>query len=146
MKIAELLAEEISHDKPVTRDELNILVRYLDRLWERIMPASGIKTDLDTRFSSHFLDRVNDDRNNKQITLVELGALFKKAYETYGKKIVSMGPNHEAVLKDMRSDVNIPFVLTWDRDSNNLELIAKTVMRKRGFKSSSPALVVEKTG
>ena len=144
MKISDLFENADPGSRPVTREELKSLTKYLDLLWAKIKPAAGIKTDLDTTFTGHFLDRVNDPRNQRQITLAELGAIFKKAYQTYGKKIVAMGADTQAVLTDMRSDINIPFVLTWDRDNNELDLVAKTVMRKKGFKSTNPAIVVEK--
>jgi hypothetical protein len=44
-----------------------------------------------------------------------------------------MGPDAEAVIKDMRSDVNLPFVLNWDNNNKELDLVAKTVMRKKNF-------------
>ena len=39
-----------------------------------------------------------------------------------------MGPDAEAVMKDMRTDVNVPFALQWD--GKELDSVAKTVMRK----------------
>ena len=54
-----------------------------------------------------------------------------------------MGAKAQAVIADMNSDVNIPFVLTIDKKNNELDLIAKTVMRKKDFKTSNPVLRVE---
>jgi len=88
---------------------------------------------IDVEFTRHFLDRVNDNRNKTQITLKELAILFKDAYNKYGKQIAQMGPDAEAVIKDMRSDVNLPFVLNWDSSNQELDLVAKTVMRKKDF-------------
>ena len=45
-----------------------------------------------------------------------------------------MGPDSEAVMKDLESDINIPFVLKWDRDNQELDLVAKSIMRKKNFK------------
>jgi hypothetical protein len=53
-----------------------------------------------------------------------------------------MGPDAEAVLKDMQTDVNMPFVLQWDSKNKELDLVAKTVMRKKGFKTPDPELVI----
>ena len=86
----------------------------------------------------HFLDRVNDARNKKQITVAELIRLFKQSYKKYGKKIAKLGPDAEAVINDMQTDVNMPFVLKWD--GKELDLIAKTVMRKKDFKTPDPKL------
>jgi len=111
---------------------LDILGKHLDRLFA----AVGI----DVEFTRHFLDRVNDRRNKQPITLKELAILFKDAYNKYGKRIAQMGPDAEAVIKDMRSDVNVPFALDWDSNKQELDLIAKTVMRKKDFRTSNPEL------
>ena len=52
-----------------------------------------------------------------------------------------MGPDAEAVIKDMRTDINMPFVLNFK--SGELELVAKTIMRKKNFKTPNPELAVE---
>ena len=44
----------------------------------------------------------------------------------------------------MRTDINMPFVI--DLKGGQLELIAKTVMRKKGFKTSNPKLAFEGIG
>lgn len=109
----------------ITQPMLDKLESYLDQLFA----ALGI----DVEFTRHFLQRVNDPRNKEQITLKELAILFKDAYIKYGKKIAQMGPDAEAVIKDMRSDINVPFALDWDSSKQELDLIAKTVMRKKNF-------------
>ena len=38
-------------------------------------------------------------------------------------------------MKDMKTDVNVPFALHWN--GKELELRAKTIMRKKNFKSSN---------
>lgn len=109
----------------ITKPMLDKLEFYLDKLFSTI--------GIDVEFTRHFLDRVNDSRNNTPITLKELAILFKDAYNKYGKQIAQMGPDSEAVIKDMRSDVNVPFVLNWDNQQQELDLVAKTVMRKKNF-------------
>ena len=44
-------------------------------------------------------------------------------------------------MKDMKTDVNVPFVLIWD--GKEFALIAKTIMRKKNFKSSNKKFAVE---
>jgi len=72
--------------------------------------------------------------------------LFNKAYKQFnrGKDIVSLGARAEAVLKDMSTDINLPFVLTWDHRNQEIDLVAKTVMRKKNFKTRSPEFTVER--
>lgn len=129
-----MVSEGEADNYEITQGMLDILEKHLDKLFS----AVGI----DIEFTRHFIDRVNDERNKKPITLKELGALFRDAYVKYGKKIAEMGPDAQAVIKDMRSDVNLPFILNWDERNHELDLIAKTVMRKKNFMTSDPELPI----
>jgi len=120
--------------KEITQSDLKTIEVYADKLFK----AVGI----DVNFTRHFLDRVNDARNVKQITPDELTDLFRKSYEKYGKKISKLGPDAEAVLNDMKTNINMPFVLNWDRNSQELDLVAKTVMRKKNFMTQNQKLSV----
>jgi hypothetical protein len=122
-------------DKGLTQSELDQLEVFADRLFAKV--------GIDVEFTRHFLDRVNDERNVKQITASELTRLFKQEYKRWGKPIAQMGPDSEAVLKDLATDVNIPFALRWDSANNELDLIAKTVMRKKNFKTSNKEFEVQ---
>jgi len=128
------LRENSKENMPVTQGDLQNLEDYADRLFSRV--------GIDVAFTRHFLDRVNDERNQKQITIGELIRIFKQEYKYYGKKIAQLGPDAEAVMKDMKTDVNIPFALHWDSNNNELDLVAKTVMRKKDFKTSNPEFAV----
>ena len=119
-------------DYQITQPMLDKLESYLDQMFASL--------GIDVEFTRHFLDRVNDERNKQQITLKELAILFKDAYTKYGKRIAQMGPYSEAVIKDMRNDVNLPCVLNWDNTNQELDLVAKTVMRKKNFHTPDPEL------
>ena len=122
-------------DRELTQTELDQLETFADKLFAKV--------GIDVEFTRHFLDRVNDERNVKQITASELTRLFKQEYKRWGKQIAQLGPDTEAVLKDLATDVNIPFALRWDSSNNELDLIAKTVMRKTDFKTSNQEFAVE---
>ena len=62
---------------------------------------------LNCEITKHFLDRVNDERNRKPITPAELTRLFKQEYKRYGKPIAKMGPDKEAVIKDLQTNLNL---------------------------------------
>jgi len=117
----------------VTKTDLDQVEKYADKLFA----AVGI----DVEFTRHFLDRVNDERNKKPINTAELIRLFRLTYKKHGKKIPKMGPDAQAVIHDMETDVNMPFVLNVDK-SGMLDMVAKTVMRKKDFKTSNPKLNV----
>ena len=128
----ESFAPELTEE--VSQSDLKGIENYADKLFKAL--------NIDIEFTRHFLDRVNDARNKKDITTDELQALFRKTYNTHGKKIAKLGPDAEAVITDMASDINLPFVLKWDRDSQELDLVAKTVMRKKNFMTTNPKLKV----
>ena len=117
----------------VSKSDLDQVEKYADKLFA----AVGI----DVEFTRHFLDRVNDERNKKPINTAELIRLFRLTYKKHGKKIPKMGPDAQAVIRDMETDINMPFVLNVDK-SGMLDLVAKTVMRKKDFKTPNPKLNV----
>lgn len=118
---------------PVTKAELDALERYLDALFRGV--------GLDIEFTRHFFDRVNDARNKVQITAEELGAIFRLVHKRFANKIKGRGKNWEAVIADLGTDINVPFVVNYN-PRTGLELVAKTVMRKKGFLTSNPKLSV----
>ena len=118
----------------ISKKDLDGIEKFADRLFAKV--------GIDVEFTRHFLDRANDERNKKQITTAELTRLFKQTFKTHGKKIPKLGPDAEAVIKDMQTDINMPFVLKWDKNSQEFELVAKTVMRKKGFQTSNDVLSV----
>jgi len=53
-----------------------------------------------------------------------------------------LGASGEAVITDMESNINVPFVLRFNPRTKKLDLISKTVMRKFNFKTSGKKLKV----
>ena len=129
--VADLNAEKGSSQ--LTAKDLDTVEKYADKLYKSL--------GVDIAFTRHFLDRVNDTRNVKQITIAELIRLFKQSYKKYGKQIPKLGNDAQAVLNDIKTDINMPFVLKWD--GKEFELIAKTIMRKKDFKTSNKKLSFE---
>lgn len=119
---------------PLTDQDLKNLEMWADKLFAAV--------GLDIAFTKHFKDRVNDERNKRQITFQELVRLFRETYKKYGKKIAELPNGIEAVIKDLETDLNMPFALSWDRNTQELDLVAKTVMRKKGFKTPNREFVL----
>ena len=132
MRLIKYLTEE---EQPITQIALNKLEVYADKIFKAI--------GIDVEFTTHFLKRVNDKRNKKQINMIELIRLFRQTRKKHGKKIAKLGPDAEAVINDMITDINMPFVLKWDNKSQELDLVAKTIMRKKDFKTSNIKLTLE---
>ncbi len=124
-----------SKRKIITKSQLDQVEKYADRIFRSL--------DIDVEFTKHFLERLNDARNKEQITTNELIDLFKRTRQEYGTKIKNLKPESEAVLKDLENDINLPFVLVVDKKNNELDMVAKTIMRKKDFKTSDPILKVK---
>ena len=93
--------------------------------------------------SDHFFQRLNDPRNGKQISPAELTGFFKRLARNKKKFLDFVKQYKEFVVKDKRTNINIPFMAVANK------LIAKTIMRKDDFKSSTPVYTTEafnKTG
>gem|GEM_PF-782615 len=125
-KFKQMFGEEVS------QKQLNDLETFADRLLN--------KFDVDIEFTRHFADRMNDDRNKPAITIAQLEKLFKKMADNQGKKIKKYG-NKEAILKDMQSDLNLPIIVNWK--NGEFEVVHKTIMRKKNFKSPDPEVKYE---
>ena len=117
IKLKNLLLEDVS------QSQLNQVEKYLDKLWAKV--------GIDVEFTRHFMDRVNDARNNKPINTAELIKIYREVYKKYGKQISQLSRGTEIVLRDMDTDINVPVVLQWD--GKELDMVAKTVMRKKNF-------------
>jgi len=122
MSLRSFLREE----QEVTQNDLNSIEKYADQLFKMV--------GIDVEFTRHFLDRVNDPRNGRQITVSELVSLFNKQFQKNGNKL-KMSAGAEVVLKDMASDINSPVAIDWNRQTGMIEMSAKTVMRKKNFMS-----------
>lgn len=116
----------------VSQKQLNDLEKFADRLLD--------KFDIDIEFTRHFADRMNDARNKPAITIPEMQRLFKKIAKEKGQNIKKHG-NAEAVLKDMQSDLNLPVVVNYK--NGEFEVVNKTIMRKKDFKTTSPVVKYE---
>ena len=121
IKLKNLLLEDVS------QSQLNQVEKYLDKLWAKV--------GIDVEFTRHFMDRVNDARNGKPISPAELIKIYREIYKKYGKTISQLKSGVEILLKDMETNINVPVVLRWD--GKEFDMIAKTVMRKKNFKSST---------
>jgi hypothetical protein len=120
----------------ITKSDLNQIERIADEWFEDY--------GIDVTFTHHFLDRVNDPRNGKPISPEELEDIFTQSAEKYGVKLSQLPDNFEAVLLKLRNDINVPFALNYDEKNDEIDLVAKTIMRKKDFKTSNPKLTLEK--
>jgi hypothetical protein len=119
----------------VTQSELNDVEKIADEWFEDY--------GIDVQFTKHFIERVNDERNGKPISAEELEDLFTQTAEKYGEKLANLPDDYQAVLFKLRNDINLPFALNYDDKNDEMDLVAKTVMRKKNFQTSNPKLALE---
>ena len=89
---------------------------------------------LDIAFTNHFFDRLVDPRNIKPISSAELIGFFKRLSYKKEQLIDFLKKYKEIVATDNRTNINIPLV----KQANTA--IAKTIMRKKDFKTSNPKI------
>jgi len=123
------------YGEEVTAKQISDLEKFGDRLLD--------KFGVDIEFSKHFADRMNDDRNKPEIKVAEIQALFKKIAR---KKAVNIKKhkNSEVVLKDIQKDLNLPVAIKTGKDGE-LDVVHKTIMRKKNFKTPNPVVQYEET-
>lgn len=121
--------EYLKENDKITKQDLINLEMYADRLFQVL--------GIDVEFSNHFTERINDPRNKKQITFSELASIFRRTFKKWGRKISKLPVGAEKVIKDMLSDINMPFAIDWDDINSEFDLVIKTIMRKKNFKSRS---------
>jgi hypothetical protein len=114
----------------MAKADMDAVEKYAD---QQLAPSDielGKETD-------HFFQRLNDPRNGKEISPAELTGFFKRLAKNKKKFLEFVKQYKEFVVKDKRTNINIPFVVMANK------LIAKTIMRKDNFKSSTPIYVTE---
>jgi hypothetical protein len=118
----------------ITENKCDLVGMKQIKAFESIVDKLFKKYGIDFKFTRHFGDRMGDDRNNPCISMKELAEFIKKMYARQGKSIKGVA-GAEAVLKDIQSNLNIPVAVTYDRKNDEFDVVMKTIMRKKNFKS-----------
>ena len=124
--------KRIYNNEEVSQKQIDDLEKFADRMLA--------KYDIDVTFTRHFVDRMNDTRNDPEIKVAELQKFFKKIQKKKGSQIKA-NPDIEAVLKDMSTNLNLPVVINYK--NGDFEVVHKTIMRKKNFSTSSKELKYE---
>jgi hypothetical protein len=127
MLIHEIISETL------TPPQLDQVERFADRLWHKL--------GIDVSFTQHFMQRLNDPRNGTDITVSGLIRLFRQEYQRYGRDIAALDSGSQAVMRDLVTHLNLPFVIQQDMgDTRQLKI--KTIMRKPQFHTPNPVYAV----
>jgi hypothetical protein len=118
----------------ITVAHMKAFEQFVDKMFD--------KFDIDFDFTKHFRERISDTRNDPCINLKEIADTIKKIYTKYkhGEKTLSKYIDAEVVLKDMQNDLNMPIAIEYNRKDNEIEVIAKTIMRKKNFRTPNPEI------
>ena len=107
--------------------------------FEKIVDQLFKKFNIDFNFTRHFADRMSDERNTPCITMKELADFIKKIYAKQGKSLKGIA-GAEAVVKDIQKDLNIPVAVTYDQRKDEFDVVMKTIMRKKNFKTPNKVI------
>jgi shikimate kinase len=113
-----------AEDVEITMAQMKDFEKFVDRMFE--------KYKIDFNFTKHFGDRMNDTRNAPKIKLKELADLIKKIYAKHGNPLKGKA-GVEVVIKDIQSDLNMPIAIEYDSKNDEIDVVAKTIMRKKNF-------------
>lgn len=124
----------------ITSAQLEAFEKIVDKLFK----VYKIDFDFGKR---HFKDRMSDERNKPCIDLKELAEMIKKLYMQVKKSgnTLSKFKDTEIVLKDIQSQLNMPVAIEYDRKNDEIDVVAKTIMRKKDFKTPNPVVRVSES-
>ena len=117
------LGENVINEIPM--GDLEKIDTFADK---QLNPLDIVLTD------RHFFDRLNDPRNGKEISNAELIGFFKRLSKKKKEFVEFLQNYNTLVATDDKTNINIPFM----KQSN--KAIAKTVMRKKDFKTADKKL------
>ena len=136
------LVEGIITENYITRQELSAIETAVDGFFREY----GIDVDFQGKFT-HFIDRLNDPRNEAPIYTDELQDFFEDLANEYGDKIARQ-LNLErptGVGSDYQFDIPIhmPFMLQWNPSKKVIELIPRTIKKQRKrWQSNNPEDII----
>ena len=108
-------------------DDLKKIDAFADK---KLSPKDVVLT------GKHFFDRLNDKRNQKEISNAELIGFFKRLSRKKKEFLEFLNKYKQVVATDNRTNINIPFMVQANR------IIAKTIMRKKGFTTTNKTIQV----
>ncbi len=132
------LQEGVITENYITRQELSAIESAVDGFFKEY----GIDVDFQGKFT-HFIDRLNDPRNEAPIYTDELKDFFEDLATEYGDKIARQLnlDRPTGVGSDYQFDIPIhmPFMLQWNPRKKMIELIPRTIKKQRKrWQSNNP--------
>lgn len=118
----------------ISLDEISLL--------EGILNQQFSTSRLSFKMSVHFVkDRMNDPRNNPNISIAELKGIFNRLTTIHLSRLIRLKHHATFNVRCAKTDINIPCAVELSQDTtgqDHRQIIAITVMRKRDFKAKDP--------
>jgi shikimate kinase len=139
-----IMKQKMNEDFMLESDQCPILTVAHMKAFEQFVDRLFKKFNIDFEFTKHFRERMSHERNDPCINMKELASMIQKIYKKYqnGEKSLNKYIDAEAVIKDIQSDLNMPIAVEYDRKNDQIDVIAKTIMRKKNFRTPSPEIKV----
>lgn len=136
--------QKIKESFELEENQCPILTMAHMRAFEKLVDRMFEKFGIDFEFTKHFHERMSHERNDPCIDMKELASMIKKIYAKYqkGEKSLNKFVDAEAVIKDMQTDLNMPVAVEYDRRNDQIDVIAKTIMRKKNFRTPNPEIKI----
>ena len=138
------LTEGIIKENYITREELASIESAVDGFFKQY----NIDVNFQGQFT-HFLERLNDPRNEAPIYVDEMKDFFEDLATEYGDKIARQLrlERPSGVGSDYQFDIPIhmPFMLQWNSNKKMIELVPRTIKKQRDqWKSNNPDDIIYK--
>jgi hypothetical protein len=117
-------------EEKISKQEVADFEKFADRLLA--------KFDIDVRITNHFMQRLNDMRNDPEIQVTELQRLFKKIAKKKAKDLTAES-DISVVLKDIQSDLNLAVQVEYK--DGEFDVALKTIMRKKNFTTGTQKVI-----
>ena len=133
------IVESVINENYISRSELAQIEPIIDSFFKKY----GIDVDFQGKFT-HFIERLNDPRNESTIRLEDIENLFRDLAAEYGEDIANQIRQKQptAVASDFQFDVPIhmPFMLEFDPRRGLIKLIPRTIKaQRRRWQSNNPS-------
>lgn len=133
------IVESVIKENYISRSELAQIEPIIDSFFKKY----GIDVDFQGKFT-HFIERLNDPRNESTIRLEDIENLFRDLATEYGEDIANQIRQKQptAVASDFQFDVPIhmPFMLEFDPRRGLIKLIPRTIKaQRRRWQSNNPS-------
>jgi len=113
-------------------------VRSLEQKLDKMFEPFGV----DIVFTRHVVkDRLLTGQREGGVTADEILDVFKRFIARYKDKLTKK--EWEAVIKDVRTKLNLPVTYKKDALEGDMDMIVKTIMKKRDFKGGGKVLTVK---